>query len=271
MNEKEREPIYEDEIDLYELWLKLKKRWKVILGTVVLFVLSAVVYLLTTKPVYVSSFVIKIGWDPVSLLSGNVPKELILLPEELASLINAKASTLNIEGIKSINAKSLLKRRGVVSTVKVTIEAYDKEAIQKAYEELMHMLNTEKFINEKIKALKLVLDKRVNRLKDMLREAYKHKSTAEKNHTLDYNPVEVNKIISDLEKELVYTEYLIKESKPFEVLYKPIIPSKPSKPKRSLVLTVAAVSGLFLGIFLALFLEWVEEARKAHRERELRT
>ena len=48
----------DDEIDLYELWLILKKRLKWIIGSVVVFLTIAVVYLLVAPPVYRTEAVI---------------------------------------------------------------------------------------------------------------------------------------------------------------------------------------------------------------------
>ena len=37
---------------------------------------------------------------------------------------------------------------------------------------------------------------------------------------------------------------------------------KPVKPKRKLIIAVGLISGLFLGIFLALFKEWIENIKR---------
>ncbi len=51
---KDQEIVYyqEDEIDLYELWLTLKKRWKVVLGTALLFVFIGIAYIFISTPLY---------------------------------------------------------------------------------------------------------------------------------------------------------------------------------------------------------------------------
>lgn len=268
MNEREKEPFYEDEIDLYELWLKLKKRWKIIVGTFLLGILASLVYVFTARPVYTSSFIIKIGKDPTILLgsAGSEEVQLIFLPEEFARLVNAKASSLKVEGLRSINADPIIKRRTgeLFSPVKVTIEAYKSEAIPEAYSKLLEILNSDETITSKIEFLRTSLQERLSKLKETLKGARRYRSILEKRGS-DYTKlVEMDKVIADLEKEVVYTEYLIKELKPFEVLYEPSVPAKPSKPKRALILAVAGVSSLFFGIFLALFAEWLEEARRRH-------
>ncbi len=61
MEGKERE-IYEEEIDLYELFLKLKKRWRVIFVTLLAGVLSAYIYAFhLAQPLYRISVFVKPG------------------------------------------------------------------------------------------------------------------------------------------------------------------------------------------------------------------
>ncbi len=50
-----------------------------------------------------------------------------------------------------------------------------------------------------------------------------------------------------------------------EIIDPPSLPDVPVKPKRMLMITVAGVSALFLGIFLALFMDWLKEARQRHQ------
>ncbi len=54
-----------------------------------------------------------------------------------------------------------------------------------------------------------------------------------------------------------------------EVIDPPSVPDIPVKPKKKLIVAVAGVSSLFFGIFLALFLEWLEEARRRHSEENI--
>ncbi len=55
-----------------------------------------------------------------------------------------------------------------------------------------------------------------------------------------------------------------------EVIDPPYLPDVPVKPKKKLMVTVAGVSGLFIGIFMALFLEWLGEVRKRHQASDLK-
>ncbi len=62
----------------------------------------------------------------------------------------------------------------------------------------------------------------------------------------------------------------MKEEISFQVIDPPYVPElkKPYKPKKKLIVAVASVSGLFLGIFLAFFVEWLENVKKRHLKDE---
>ncbi len=62
----------------------------------------------------------------------------------------------------------------------------------------------------------------------------------------------------------------IEEKISFQVIDPPYVPEleKPYKPKKKLIVAVASVSGLFLGIFLAFFVEWIENVKKRHAKEE---
>ncbi|NPA52768.1 MAG: hypothetical protein GXO22_07720 [Aquificae bacterium] len=59
-----------------------------------------------------------------------------------------------------------------------------------------------------------------------------------------------------------------KKSLYVQIIDEPFIPDKPIKPKKALMVAVAGVGSLFIGIFLAFFLEWIENIKRRHQSIE---
>ena len=54
----------------------------------------------------------------------------------------------------------------------------------------------------------------------------------------------------------------MKEQVAFQVIDPPLIPKVPVKPKKKLIIVVALISGLFVGVFVAFFTEWLDSVKK---------
>ncbi|WP_197460563.1 GNVR domain-containing protein, partial [Thermodesulfatator autotrophicus] len=70
------------------------------------------------------------------------------------------------------------------------------------------------------------------------------------------------------ESKLIESQTRLARLKGVELAVEPVVPNKPYKPKKLLIVAVAMVSGLFLGVFLAFFVEWLENARKRYETKE---
>ncbi|WP_029522932.1 Wzz/FepE/Etk N-terminal domain-containing protein [Persephonella sp. KM09-Lau-8] len=275
----------EDEIDLYELYLILKKRWKSVFLTFLLFLLIAIGYILTAKPVYSTEFYIKI--PSVYVKEGNsLKKENILTVEETSSLIKklqdklkeenysdlSKALNLSESKIKKIKDINPEKLRNNKEIIKIRIETNQSNLIPVISSKILDYLNNYPYIKEKLKLEKEKLAQLINISQSELENMKKTKDLILKNiqegkiRNFSFNPADIDAKILEISQRITQLQLKLQELKGFELSVSPTIPKKPSKPKKALIIAVASVSGLFLGIFFAFFKEWIENARKRHEE-----
>lgn len=137
MQEKKPEDIYyEDEIDLYELWLKLKRRWKLILSVVFIGVFLSILYTVMSPKVYTAKGMVKLEYDPVLLILQNEDNlRPIIPPKAFEELV--KATSLNVDGVRSVSANLSIKEPNLVE---ITIESYSPEVIPPAFDKLIERL-----------------------------------------------------------------------------------------------------------------------------------
>ncbi len=274
--EKQREELYyEDEIDLYELWLRLKKRWKVVLATVVVFLTASVTYLFVTKPVYRASFLIKVPEIITPVEASEYVKSIKRMLkekryEEVARLLNVNEDV--ILSIHELSARELRKSKDVIE---VTLEVYDPAVINDLSKAIVNYLNSNQLIAERIELKRRELSEKINIIDKRIKALKETKKLVDRlikqGGEVYFNPAEIDKTIQSFESQLVSLKAKLNSLKGFEISVKPTVPEEPDKPKKGLVIAVALVSGLFLGIFLALFLEWLEEAKRRHEEEALKT
>ncbi|ACO04553.1 MAG TPA: hypothetical protein DEP48_09475 [Persephonella sp.] len=263
----------EDEIDLYELWLTLKKRYKLVLSVTVFFILLSAVYLFLTKPVYRAEFIVKL---PQGLTSPQETKNIIdnlenLRKEkrymELSNLLGI--SQEKIMDIDSFSASEIRKNKNLI---KVILDVYDPNIISKLSVSILEHLNNNRFVKERIEIRKETLRfsieetnekiKEIESIKDRILNDLKNGRIKD----LGFNPVDMDRTVLSLKEKVKNLENQLKLLRGYEIAVDPVVPEKPSKPKKALILAVASVSGLFLGVFLAFFAEWIENARKRREE-----
>ena len=98
--------------------------------------------------------------------------------------------------------------------------------------------------------------------KEAIRIAQENKKILERELTRTSDPTIQQKLYALLASQ-VETSVMAKvnENFSFKVIDPPRVPDRKYKPKRSLMVAVAFVTGLFLSIFLAFFLEYIEKVK----------
>ena len=96
-----------------------------------------------------------------------------------------------------------------------------------------------------------------------LLDTYRKLLTGGKLTPVGFNPVELNKRISDIKLEKLAVEQAIQRLKGgIEIANQLYIMDKPVKPRIKMNVALSGIVSLFLGIFLSFFLEYVEKIKK---------
>ena len=300
-------PYYEeDEIDIYKLWLILKKRFKWVIGSLLAFVIGALIYLAIAPPIYRTEAVIyptnidiKIPAisqsltevlivstnfpDPADVLKSSYIREQVIKKLNLMPLLfpsewdkeknNWKdpdnAPTI-LDALKKLNELITVSKPRRGNTITLSVEFPNKPEI--AYSIAQAMLEeAKKFLKQRNEQLlqkyKTYLERKIAEIKQKIK-TLKVQQAAEKN----FQSVEIDLLLLDFKqlKDIYRTIkfYELKFHEPFQIISPPYVPDKkePYKPKKGLILAISALTGLMLGIFLAFFVEWLESIRNRNKE-----
>ncbi len=265
---------YEDEIDLKELWQTLVKAKKMIVMITVSVTFIAGVYAFMKTPIYEAKAVLEIG----SYTNTNwveLPSTL-LKRTEISYILNKDTSNLAwLDKISFVKGTQNLLEMSVLGVSKEAVASHLKSieaSIRLRHEQLMDAyldsvkakignLNAQKEeLSAEKERLAKELDKKSERIEQIIKEnpavaavySIELNSHAAELTALKSSIYAINNQLNDLTlsispKNLKMTEFIDKMS----------VNQTPVKPKKSLIVSVAFVTGLMCSIFLAFFLEFI--------------
>ena len=282
----------DDEIDLYELGMVLARRWKLIIGIfIAALIISAAVSLFLLKPVYKSSFLIKtrIAHETTKAV-GNIQYINFEIKNKNYDAISKQLNipVKYVKAIKAIKAKRIkIASKKVLTTkshvIKVTMLATNKMVPSLIAKNLVSYINNTKYVKmmeshtkSNLLYQKMLLLNNIKTISDILGnlKGLCSNNLSSQNPLLLYG--HLNFHLRALMNKLVNTKLQIKNIDFMLkhhlyaiswVLTKPYIPSVPFKPNKKLIVAVSGISALFLGIFLAFFLEFIEKNKNRHNNK----
>jgi hypothetical protein len=273
-----QDPCAEDEINLYELLMILKKRFRLILVTTLILLLGAIFYVIFTPPKYKSYGFLKVQNPLISFSENGVPITLPLISpltvKELINYLNELLNSPDKKEIEKILGKLLVEKiiaieawieRKNPQLVKVEIKSTDADVIGKTFSKIYSYVY--KHFETDIKNLKTTLEDYLNTLKNQIRELKKLKTKLLREGKYG-EALEVSGEIADLLERYYALKLFWENYKGIEVILKPPKPLEPYAPKPVLIASVALFSGLFLGVFLVFLKEWWEENKRRYRGRD---
>jgi capsular polysaccharide biosynthesis protein len=262
MEQQNRE--YNDEINLYDLWKVIAKRKKLIIGLFIVIVgLTAIVSFLMPDIyrgeagllVILNSEVINA--KEITDLIGNIDpeKRLSIMPKSYPNI-----KDLKFKAIKDSKNK-----------IVVTIDAKKIDDISRALSEVVGYLNNMDIIKSTVSRDKAIVLRQLAELSDLIKSSpdllatYHKLFRAGKLSTMGFNPVEVNKKIIDIKVELLAIEQQLARlnNGGVEIAAQPYISNKPVSPKRELIIVAAGIFSLLLGVFLAIFIEYIGKIKRS--------
>jgi len=253
---------HDDEIDLYDLWLVLKKRKLMILLIVLVTLGLAIAYATLAQKVYrVSNNLI------LNQMVGSIKQsELTAAIDELNELKNlrkektAQLLSMHVDDLdKIINIKaSVSKGSGVV---RVDIETLDNRAGVALMEALPGYIQSVPSIAINLEMEKALTEKNMEDLKAIIDNPVKDLNLP--SNTVVYVPSIDLYTLREKYNQLVITMENIEEKQLVSFAWKTEPPVKPFKPKTKLIVSLSLVMSCLLGAFIAFLMEWASNAKQA--------
>lgn len=274
MNTQNKEhSAYEDEINLMDYIQVIRKRkWLIILGTLICMIVAAIISLLMPK-IYRGEATFNTAKEIITVF-GERGKEIIIVKEiitakEMVSFIGKldkeKLKQVLPKTYHSINSIQLNPLRDSADKFQLIIEAERVDDIPIAISGFVEYIDNNPLIRHSVEEAKERLLKQIEELSRFIEsskelvKAYDNLIKTGRLILVGFNPIELNKRISDIKIEKLQVEQTLKRLKGIEMVAQPYISSKPIKPKVKKNIVIAGLVSLFAGIFLAFFMEFLEK------------
>lgn len=246
-----------DEIGLYDLWQIIAKRKKLIVGLFLVCVTSSAIISFLMPKIYRGEAVLVV--EPAANISA---KDIVDFVGDIDAEKKAKLLPNTYSLIETIRLNAFKDSKDKLAVI---IETKDNKSIQPALSEIIEYINTINLVKVNIKEEQEKLLKRSIELTTVidasseLLNTYRKLLAGGKLTPVGFNPVELNKRISDIKLEKLGVEQAIQRMKGgIEIANQLYIMDKPVKPRKKMIVVLSGITSLFLGIFLAFFLEYLE-------------
>lgn len=262
------QPYDDDEISLLELWQILVKRKALILACFILCLAGGAAFALLKAPVYEASVKLRIGQ-----VQGN--GGLLENAEELSSRILAQYGENVATGVKRerpfITTASV--QKGVTTTIQLTAEGDTPEDAARLLDDVVkgvQKTHTTMFednlkpIAERLESLdeqRAALQQQYADLTQLAEKLKDRDSVQASLVMIERGPITTAINQQDAERLRLSQQLTPPQTRPSELIGEITAPAKPSKPKKALVLALAAVLGMMGGVMLAFVAEFVAKAK----------
>jgi capsular polysaccharide biosynthesis protein len=271
--ETEHNAYQDEEIDLYDLWLILKKKWLVIFIVTFISTGLALSYAFLAPKVYrVHNILLFNQLQDGEILNQSEMAAVISILDKLNDLTDndltdlEKQKVFNMLGINNGNFKVIKKIKSSEikgsSSLWVDIDTTDRKAGVALMETLPRVVLSNPNITNKLKTQKALIQKDMDDLKAIInnpmmslklsRDAVVYLPSIDL-YALREKYNRLNMIMDKIDKEQLIS-----------LAWKTESPNRSIKPKKAMSILIGLLMGCFLGIFIAFFMEWVTKERNIH-------
>jgi len=246
MTEREIKESHEDEIDLYELLLVLKKRLKLIIAVFVLGVVATAVLSFLMPNIYQARTTMLVDSSLTQAFLLNNLKQYQFKGENKFSFI------IPLQADRQVNNMGLAILNGLEFKKKVL------NKIKAIYGNTEEIQNLERSLGNKKSLFESKVDRETEAI--VVLSEHKDKKLAEDilKAALEEFEKELDKVSQNYQK--MFGQGYEKSDKNsifiLNVVEQPTSLEKPVKPKRKLIIAVSGVTFLILGVFSAFVIEW---------------
>lgn len=247
-----------DEINLYDFWKVIVKRKMLIIWLFIVVVVSTAIGSFLMPDIYRGEACLLvilnsevINAKEITDLIGKIDREkrLSIMPKSYPNIKDFK-----LKAIKDSKNK-----------IVVTIDAKEIDDIPRSLSEIIEYLKSIDIVKSQVSRDKAIFLRQSAELSDLIKSSpdllatYHKLFRAGKLSTMGFNPVEVSKRISDIKVELLGIEQMLSRlnNGGIEIAAQPYTSNRPVSPKILLNVVIAGIFSLLLGVFLAVFVEYI--------------
>ena len=270
--ETEHNSYQDEEINLYDLWLILKKRWLVILIVTFISTGLALSYAFLTPKVYrVHNILLFNQLQDGEILNQTEMAAVISILDKLNNLkdlekqkvfnmlgINVSINDGNNNVIKNIKSSEI---KGS-SSLWVDIDTTDRKAGVALMDTLPSVVLSNPNITDKLKTQKALIQKNMVDLKAIINNPMM--SLKLSRDAVVYLPSIDLYALREKYNSLNMVMGKIDKGQLISLAWKTELPKKAIKPKKAISILIGLVMGCFLGVFMAFLMEWITKERHIH-------
>ena len=261
-----RDVKLDDALNIHHLLNVLAKRKMIILGLCLISVISTAFVCSILPPIYRLEIMAKLSMPKNIMTVKELPtaKDVALI---VGNIDGQKKAMIFPKNGEEISDAKIVEIRGASEKLKMTIDSRNPEILPAAMQEFVEYLgnireikNASELIMSEIEAKIESVNEAVKKNDLQIRELEKRLSSS-KILPVGFNPVEINNKVVELKMEKYRLEQERRNYKPIQLLEEPFISNSPIKPRKAMIIAIAAMVSLLFGIILAFVAEHHERAK----------